>query len=1440
MIRKLLLLIILFTEYLSFGQSASNYCFTSSNSAYNPLTGTTYAPGTNNTDDDVVSSTISLGFSFNFGGTSYNQIQVSSNGWLSFGSLTGLSSQQNYQNTSTNAVAIKPALMPLWDDLRNTDRQRYVVTGSAPNRIFKIEWNNQRWDYQSNSNVISFQIWLYETSNIIQYRYSQGTNSVNNNSQGATIGIFDSNNSYITLDSSGANPIPQIDNFTTNIGTKPANGQVYTFTPPPAQPTPTQAGSSYTFCIDNSNTQTNTVGNGQYTLVNVIQGYNYTFSVDNIFAGAENLTLLDNSNNNLSPSVGSSATNGTTVTWTATFSGQVRVLLTGNCGETNSGTMTLRLNSAANTLDSQTTAGANNTWIGHVYNSVGAAPSPFTNANYAGYYTIGTENFDTDFGGDYTCFPVFSNGVQRASMYTEGFAVRYRMQSTRPAGCYLIRIIGDDGVRLSINNGGYILDRWVEQGATTYSNILVNVPANPIFTLEYYENAGANRVAFNITPFDAALNTITAPATVNFCNGGDPAVIDGSLQYNSADPNAANPYINFQWQIQTDGGGFSNIPGATGRTYDPPAMAANGTANDIVYQYRRLATSNVAGTGTACDFTASTPVTITNSPTSVGGTASANQSICYGTQPANITLSGYRGNIQWQASIDNTNFNNIDGATTAVLAGSQIGTLTKTTYYRATTSGTCNTATSTVVTITVRAGNNIISYSNGTSGTVCMQPVENAVGSLTAPAGTYFNNVSFASYGTPTGTACGSFVINPFCHAATSQSVVESALLGNSNTILIAATNGNFTDPCVGTTKRLYITASYSQSICAGNLPGTITGSIPTGNGTYTYLWESSTTSNTTGFSAASGTNNGQNYTPGTLTQDTWFRRTAYDGACSSVSAVVLVKVIAKVWNGNTNTDWNTASNWTPNGVPTASDCVVIPNTTNKPIINGTNTNSYANTLSVNNLGALTVNSTNTLNITNTIAVNTTGSLTFNNNSSLLQTNTGTNINSGNITYRRDTQPVRRYDFTYWSTPVTSTPAFTLANLSPATLLDKYYSYDPAAGWIISFNGILPMAKGSGYIVRSPQTFDITIPAVYPASFVGVPNNGNVTVNVVPNSFNLIGNPYPSAVNAFQLLSANSTIGSLYFWMHNAPPSDAVSGDATYNYASSDYAVFNSSGGVTTSNAAQTPAGYIAAGQAFFTNNGAGNSILFTNNMRASGNNSQFYKTTGTDNIERNRIWLNFANKEGAFKQLLVGYIDGATNNWDIQYDAETMDANTYTDFYSINQNMSLTIQGRGLPFENSDVIPLGYKTTIAGDFTISIDHVDGFFDKQNVYLEDKTTGAVSDLKAQDYTFKTQAGTFTDRFALRYTNKTLGTGDFENVKDGLLISVKDKTIKVTSAKENIKEVNIFDITGKLIYNKKKVGNTELSISNLQSADQVLLVKVNLENNAEVTRKVIFK
>jgi hypothetical protein len=35
------------------------------------------------------------------------------------------------------------------------------------------------------------------------------------------------------------------------------------------------------------------------------------------------------------------------------------------------------------------------------------------------------------------------------------------------------------------------------------------------------------------------------------------------------------------------------------------------------------------------------------------------------------------------------------------------------------------------------------------------------------------------------------------------------------------------------------------------------------------------------------------------------------------------------------------------------------------------------------------------------------------------------------------------------------------------------------------------------------------------------------------------------------------------------------------------------------------------------------------------------------------------------------------------------------------------------LPFDENDVVPLGYKSKIAGDFKIAIDQVDGFLDNK-------------------------------------------------------------------------------------------------------------------------------
>jgi hypothetical protein len=69
-----------------------------------------------------------------------------------------------------------------------------------------------------------------------------------------------------------------------------------------------------------------------------------------------------------------------------------------------------------------------------------------------------------------------------------------------------------------------------------------------------------------------------------------------------------------------------------------------------------------------------------------------------------------------------------------------------------------------------------------------------------------------------------------------------------------------------------------------------------------------------------------------------------------------------------------------------------------------------------------------------------------------------------------------------------------------------------------------------------------------------------------------------------------------------------------------------------------------------------------------------------------------------------------------------------------------------------TDVVPMIFKVTTAGEYTITIDSVDGLFSNgaQTVYLRDNTTGVVHNLSAGAYTFTSASGTFDTRFEIVY------------------------------------------------------------------------------------------
>ncbi len=583
------------------------------------------------------------------------------------------------------------------------------------------------------------------------------------------------------------------------------------------------------------------------------------------------------------------------------------------------------------------------------------------------------------------------------------------------------------------------------------------------------------------------------------------------------------------------------------------------------------------------------------------------------------------------------------------------------------------------------------------------------------------------------------------------------------------------------------------------------------------------------------------------LTPGTYSVTAKNSSGCISNATNVTIKSATNTWNGST---------WSNGSQPIITEDIVFADDFNE------DTDIEACSCRVNANVYVDINSGRTLTVANELVVSDDGNVLFKDKSSLVQIN---NVaNTGKIEYERKiSSTIRPTDYTYWSSPVTG---FKLGDVYSNNTSGLFYSYGVAAGiedWIPETSETT-MVAGKGYIINGTKVQSGPVPPPgLTKPFFGVPNNGNIIIPVLHTgndalgTSNLLGNPYPSALDADKFLADNVGVleGTIYFWTHYTEIQDRnligldpitglpKAGSGAYAYTSDDYASYNTTGGVAGSDG-EVPVGKIAAGQGFFATSIAAGTVTFNNTMRFVGNNIQFFKTKNPTSklakvIEKNRVWLNMTNTQGAFKQTLVGYITNATNDFDDRFDGESYDGNEFVDFYSVNQDKNLVIQGRALPFDENDEVPLGYRTTINGAFTISIDQVDGLLTNQAVFIEDKLTNTVFDLKSGNYTFNTVSGTFNDRFVLKYSNKTLGTNTFDSLEKTVLVSNKNKQIKINSSLEMINKVTVFDLLGRQIYQKANVNSNELSISTLVSSGQVVIVKTVLQNGQEVNNKIVY-
>ena len=199
-----------------------------------------------------------------------------------------------------------------------------------------------------------------------------------------------------------------------------------------------------------------------------------------------------------------------------------------------------------------------------------------------------------------------------------------------------------------------------------------------------------------------------------------------------------------------------------------------------------------------------------------------------------------------------------------------------------------------------------------------------------------------------------------------------------------------------------------------------------------------------------------------------------------------------------------------------------------------------------------------------------------------------------------------------------------------------------------------------------------------------------------------------------------------------------------------------------------------------------------------------------------------------------------STLGFDWAYDARVNQSNNYLSFYTLGNNEKYKIQARS-NFAESDIVPIGYFSSVAGEFNISIDQHEGVLNSEstNIYVEDLDLNIIHDLKASPYTFTTASGKFENRFLLRYTNgSALDNPDFDTLNSSVVVATNQGELTIKSYLQTIDEVIVYDMLGRQLYQAKGIGANDFVANNVSLSQQSLIVKIKLESGTVVTKKIL--
>jgi hypothetical protein len=558
-------------------------------------------------------------------------------------------------------------------------------------------------------------------------------------------------------------------------------------------------------------------------------------------------------------------------------------------------------------------------------------------------------------------------------------------------------------------------------------------------------------------------------------------------------------------------------------------------------------------------------------------------------------------------------------------------------------------------------------------------------------------------------------------------------------------------------------------------------------------------------------------------------------------------EIHVRTWIGISNSNWYNSTNWSGGNIPNAGDSVIIKgDATYSPVIDFPYTKVLCNglTLESDSLkstrggmtisggeiiidGTLTITSNATLTIDSDGALTVNGSTKINSIGGLIIESGGSLITNGSIT---GSAYVKRRIFNdlkwhFLSCPVTNhtilNGAFapTAANFptTPVSSFDFYkFNSECAPQWWINlrksdgtvntadFGNPPAFVVQAGYMVAYSSGFPET------KIFTGTPNTGDKTYTLTIGSdlcsWNLLGNPYPSAI-MWNEVSGKSNLASGFFYIWN----DNKEGGAGYEvYLDENCKSFGTNGNIPSMQGFFVLASPI--GDKF---------IGVLNTTRVHDGDYWLKKNTGSP---ANKLTVKFGNETNSDETYILFSSNGTTGkDW---YDAlKLMSLETnIPQIYTLVDNDQKT-HFNSMPYTSGPVtIPIGILAPADGNYNLQFSGMDSFSSLTDLTLEDLKTNTSQNMVINPiYRFQASKNEDAGRFLLHFRSP-VGISDQKGTESVKIFSVQ-KTIYIAGNIDSQNaRVHVYNLLGQEILSQK-LNNQSMNQVTLNTPDGYYLVKV---------------